>query len=142
MRLTHATCTSRRVVTAQYTYKYGRGNYTDRLLFFFYSQYGGGGRYAVGYPVELQEHTADGGLEAQTLGRTLGGRQQDERLQQQEQQRRDRRLRDGAMAEAARANDVRHRPSHRADYRQSDSQSAGGRPSCPEYNAPRNNKKR
>lgn len=37
-------------------------------------QHGGGWRYTVGYPVQLQEHATHRGHEALTLGRALGRR--------------------------------------------------------------------
>lgn len=53
------------------------------IIFHRHLQHCGSRRYAVGYPVEIQVHTADGRLEAHTFGRTFCGgrrkRRQEER---------------------------------------------------------------
>jgi len=105
------------VCDGRYTYMCGRREERAFTRETFYSQYGGGRRYAVGYPVDLQEHTAHGGLEAQALGRTRGVRDRRKRRQREREQQQDQRRRGGGGGDdgaAARTDDVMHRPSHRA----------------------------
>lgn len=48
-------------------------------------QHGGSRRYAVGYPVQMQEHAADSRLEAHAFGRALGGGRCERRQEHQQQ---------------------------------------------------------